>query len=206
MSRFFKIDRKPYDDVIYKKSEIEINPGITILTGCNGCGKTTLLQIMKSDLQSSKIPVIYYSNETEGGSNAISERAFCDDFISVATLMQSSEGEQIYINLGNTATKIGKFVHTHKDDKELWILFDAVDSGLSIDNMLEIDEYLFKTILEDTKGKDVFIICSTNTYELCRNNPCFDVYSGEYIKFKDYEDYKNYILKSRKQKDKRYTK
>ncbi|MBQ6817606.1 MAG: hypothetical protein IJO27_04155, partial [Bacilli bacterium] len=132
------------------------------------------------------------------------ERAFYNDYSTVATLVQSSEGEQIYINLGNAATKIGRFVHTHKDDKELWILFDAVDSGLSIDNMLEIDEYLFKTILEDTKGKDVFIVCSTNAYELCRNNPCFDVYSGEYIEFKNYEDYRNYILKSRKQKDKRF--
>ena len=206
MSRFFKIDKKPYDDIIYKKSNIEINPGVTILTGCNGYGKTTLLQTMKSTLQSSKIPVIYYSNETEGGSNAISERAFYNDYVTVATLMQSSEGEQIYINLGNIASKIGKFVHEHKKDKELWILFDAIDSGLSIDNLLEINEYLFRTILEDTINKEVFIICSTNTYELCRNNPCFDVYSGEYIEFKDYEEYKKYILKCREQKDKRYKK
>ena len=205
MSRIFKINRKPHDDCyIYKKASIELNPGVTILTGCNGCGKTTLLQIIKSKLQSSKIPVIYYSNETEGGSNAIAERAFYDDYSTVATLVQSSEGEQIYINLGNAASKIGKFVHSHENDKELWILFDAVDSGLSIDNILEIDKYLFKTILEDIKGKDVFIVCSTNAYELCKNNPCFDVYSGEYIEFKDYEDYKNYILKSRKQKDKRF--
>ena len=31
-----------------------------------------------------------------------------------------------------------------------------------------------------------------------------DVYSGEYIEFKKYEDYRKYIIKSRKQKDKRF--
>lgn len=206
MSRIFKIDKRPYDDIIYKKTNIEINPGVTILTGCNGYGKTTLLQMIKQSLKSSKIPVMDYSNETDGGHNAISERAFYDDYATVATLMQSSEGEQIYINLGNTASKIGKFIHEHNDDKEIWLLFDAIDSGLSIDNMIEVKELLFETILEDTKGKDVFIICSTNSYEMCRDSKCFDVYSGEYVEFKDYEDYREYILKSRKQKDKRYNK
>lgn len=206
MSRFFKIPRKPYDDYIYKKANIEIKPGITMLTGCNGFGKTTLLRLMKEALQSSNVPTLYYSNEMDGGHNAVAERAFYDDFSMVATLIQSSEGEQIYINLGNMASKIGRFIHEHKNNNEIWILFDAIDSGLSIDNMIEVKELLFDTILEDTKGKDVYIICSTNAYELCRNNPCFDVYSGEYIEFKDYEDYRNYILKSRKQKDKRYNK
>lgn len=204
MSRFFKINRKPYDDVIYKKSEIEINPGVTILTGCNGSGKTTLLRMIKETLQSSKIPVMHYSNEHEGGATAISERLLMDDINIVATLMQSSEGEQIYINLGNTASKIARFVQNCKEKKELWILLDSVDSGLSIDNIIEIKEYLFKTILDDTKDKDVFIICSANSYELCKDNSCFDVYSGEYIEFKNYEDYRNYILDSRKQKDNRF--
>ena len=206
MSRFFKIEKRPYDDIIYKKSNIEIKPGVTILTGCNGCGKTTLLRMIKETLSSLNIPSLYYSNEVDGGSMAISANIYMDNITTAATLMQSSEGEQIYINLGITSSKIGKFVHEHKQDKELWILLDAVDSGLSIDNILDIDEYLFKTILNDTKNKDVYIICSTNAYELCRNNPCFDVYSGEYIEFENYEDYKNYILKSRKYKDKRYNK
>ena len=206
MSRFFKITRKPYNDIIFKKSEIEINPGVTILIGCNGCGKTTLLRSIKESLQLSKIPVIYYSNEYEGGATSISERIYEDDITTTATLMQSSEGEQIYINLGIIAGKIARFVQRYKDSKELWILFDAIDSGLSIDNAIEIKEYLFKTIMEDkyNKDKDVFIVCSTNSYELCVDNSCFDVYSGEYIEFKDYEDYRNYILKSRKQKDKRF--
>ena len=144
MSRCFKIEKRPYDNIIYKKSNIEINPGVTILTGCNGCGKTTLLRMIKETLSSLNIPSLYYSNEVDGGSMAISANIYMDDIVTAATLMQSSEGEQIYINLGNTASKIGKFVHEHKHDKELWILLDAVDSGLSIDNMLDIDEYLFK--------------------------------------------------------------
>ena len=191
MSREFKIIRKPYDDIIYKKAHIEIKSGVTILTGCNGSGKTTLLSMIKEQLQSFNIPVIYYNDKFEGGANAISERVFYDDYETVATLMQSSEGEQIYINLGNIASKIGKFVHAHKNDEEIWILFDAIDSGLSIDNIIEIKEYLFKSILNDNinKNKKVFIVCSANSYEMCKDNSCFDVYSGEYIEFKNYEDY-----------------
>lgn len=203
MSRLFNITRKPYDNTMYKKSDIEINPGVTILTGCNGYGKTTLLQMIKNELCLSEIPVMHYDNKTDGGHNSISERVFHDDYETVATLMQSSEGEEIFVNLGLIAAKIGKFVHEHKQDKELWILFDAIDSGLSIDYILDLKEYLFKTILEDNKNKDVFIICSANSYEMCRDSNCFDVYSGEYLEFKDYNDYRKYILNCRKQKDKR---
>ena len=203
MSRFFKISRKPYDDTIYKKSNIEIKPGVTILTGCNGYGKTTLLQMIKDELRLAKIPIMYYDNKTDGGCNSVSERVFCDDYATAATLMQSSEGEQIFVNLGLMAAKIGRFVHEHKRDKELWILFDAIDSGLSIDYIVDLKEYLFNTILDDNKDKDIFIICAANSYEMCRDSNCFDVYSGEYLEFKDYDDYRKYILKCRKQKDKR---
>ena len=32
---------------------------------------------------------------------------------------------------------------------------------------------------------------------------CFDVYNGKYITFKDYEEYRNMILKSKKWKEER---
>ena len=61
-------------------------------------------------------------------------------------------------------------------------------------------------ILKDAKkiGVKLFIVITANEYELCRRNKCFDVNSGEYIEFKDYEDYRKFILKSREKKDKRY--
>ena len=85
----------------------------------------------------------------------------------------------------------------------MWIFFDAIDSGLSVDNVVDVKECLFKTIFDDNPNTDVYIIVSANEYELARDESCFDVYNGKYIKFKDYEDYRNFILKTRKIKDKR---
>lgn len=83
------------------------------------------------------------------------------------------------------------------------MLFDAIDSGLSIDNIVDIKECLFNIILEDTTGTDVYIIVSANTFEMCFNEQCLDVRTGKHREFKTYTSYKNFILKSREQKDRR---
>ena len=87
---------------------------------------------------------------------------------------------------------------------ERWILLDAIDSGLSVDNIVDIKEYLFKTILEDAGDTTVRILVSANEYEICRNEQCMDVHTGKYRTFKGYESYRKFILKSREIKNKRY--
>ena len=80
-------------------------------------------------------------------------------------------------------------------------MIDAADSGMSIDNVCEIKEYLFKTILDDEKEADVYIVISANEYELARGEACFDTYNGKYIEFADYEAFRAFILDSRKIKN-----
>lgn len=77
--------------------------------------------------------------------------------------MCSSEGENISLNLSKIASKLRKFVETGdngdrfnalaktlalKDDNEennvsneRWILLDAMDSGYSIDNVIEMKDF-----------------------------------------------------------------
>lgn len=220
--RKFKLERDYYEEgeKIFKKSNIVIKPGVTVLVGCNGAGKTTLLKQIEHALKVEKIPCVKYDNLHEGASNAVSEAVFFEDFGLVAQLMCSSEGENISLNVGMFATKLRKFIktgktksrlsilHENNDDNESnerWILFDAIDSGLSIDNIMEIKD-LFNLIIEDGVGKDVYIIVSANAYELARGEQCFDVYNGKYITFSNYEDYRNFILKSREIKNQRYDK
>ena len=109
-------------------------------------------------------------------------------------------------NLSTLATEIGRAVRTNKDNnKDLFVLLDAIDSGFSVDNILDLKEYLFNTILKDCNGKrDVYIICSANEYELCNGERCFDVQNAKYIEFKNYDEYKEFIFKSRENKDKRF--
>lgn len=228
MSRIIKTWRDPYDAGFStcRKKQIEIQQGLTVLVGCNGSGKTTLLHNIKSELKKEDIPVFYYDNEKDGGNNSISESIFYGNLSFTATALCSSEGENISLNLSKIASKLRKFVETGdngdrfnalaktlalKDDNEennvsneRWILLDAMDSGYSIDNVIEMKDF-FDLVIKDAKefGIDLYIMISSNEYELAHESKCFDVMEGKYIQFASYEDYKKFILRTREKKDKR---
>jgi len=137
MGRKFKIIRNYWekDEILYRKANIEINPGVTVLVGCNGSGKSTLITQLKSLLDKEKITYTSFNNLLDGGENARSLAGFCGNFPFLATAVMPSEGENIVMNIGNYAVKIRKAVDLaeSKENKEVWIFFDAADSGLSID-------------------------------------------------------------------------
>lgn len=56
MSRRFKIERDCYEDenYLYKKGHVTFQPGLTVLVGCNGCGKTTLMKQLENILKRQK--------------------------------------------------------------------------------------------------------------------------------------------------------
>ena len=223
------ITRDPYNprEYLYTKKEFEFKPGVTVLVGCNGCGKTTLLHQIKDYLKSKKVPVVSFDNLHDGGSHARSLALYENNFEFLSTAACSSEGENIIMNIGRVASTLRQFIKTgesqDKSDKlakafaqavwgdekeevpnERWFLFDAIDSGLSVDNVIDIKEHLFKTILNDADGCDIYIIVSANEYEMCREENCLDVSTGKYIQFDGYEEYRGFVIQSRKKKDKRY--
>lgn len=206
MSRTFKLDRDPHNcGILYLKKKVTINPGLTILTGCNGSGKTTLMDYyIKPQLDKEGIPNIKYNNLHDGGNNARQSALMSNRMDMLAILACSSEGEQIHINLGNVAGKIGRFIRSHNTASEVWFMFDAIDSGLSIDYIIDVKENLFNLIIETNPDKDVYIIVAANSYEMCRGEQCLDVRTGNYKKFKTYEAYRKFVLKSKELKEKRY--
>ena len=203
MSRKFKLLPYYFDTKwrLFKKDEVVFEPGLTVLVGCNGTGKTTLIRQMKDELEKCDIPHFSYDNLHEGGSASMSKAAFYQDWNLVSDLFGSSEGETILLNIGQAARDVGRLIRKGGSN-EIWLFFDAVDSGLSIDGMCEVKDF-FDLIFEDAVGTDVYIIVSTNAYEFASGEQCFDVYAGEYRTFKNYDDYKDFILKSRNRKDKR---
>ena len=202
--REFHIKKNPNQcGNLYSKSDISFEPGITVLVGCNGCGKTSLIKQIKISLEKEDIPYVYYDNLSDGGSNARNRAGFYGNFDFLATSFCSSEGENIVLNMGNIASEMGALTRDNPEAKELWFLLDAVDSGLSIDNVVDMKEQLFSFVIEYNKGKDVYILITANAYEMCRGEKCFDTYAGQYIDFSSYEDYRNFILKSGKRKQKR---
>ena len=221
--------RDPYDAGFTptKPKEIELNTGLTVLVGCNGAGKTTLLRNISEECKKQHIPYLSYDNLHDGGKSSFAELMCGEDYQEAAYLMSSSEGECIKANLGRKSKIFKEFVEkgivndrfyrfskAFSGDKEEVIksndrvfLFDAVDSGLSVDSVVEIKS-LFDLILKDFKdsGKNIYIVIAANEYELARNSECFDVNKGEYIRFKDYEEYRSFIIKSRQKKEKRIEK
>lgn len=209
MSRKFKLVADPCDAgyKLYKKRVIEIKEGVTVLVGCNGFGKSTLLRWIGKELDKEDIEYVRYDNEHDGGSNSRSRAAFRGNLEFLATSLCSSEGENIVMNVGELATRMGRYAAIMRDKQdEYWFLLDAIDSGLSIDNIVDVKNYLFKTVLEHNPDKSVYILVTANSYELCRGEQCFDVHNGVYREFEDYEDYRYFITCSRMTKEKRYEK
>ncbi len=202
----FILERDYYDTGynLFKKTVI-IKPGVTVLVGCNGTGKTTFLKEIEHQLKKREVPLVSYDNLKDGGHNALSLAAYIGNMEYLARGMCSSEGENIYMNLGQTVRKIRNMVQKNPKAKELWVLMDAVDSGLSVDNIVELKELLFEIVNDVSKrGTDIYFIMSANEYEMARNEQCLDIYNGRYIKFADYEEYRQFVLNSRRLKDNRY--
>lgn len=227
MSRTFTIETKPYDDVrIFNRKNIEIQPGITVLVGCNGAGKSTLIHATQEQLRKNNIEYLSYDNLHDGGDRSISGAMFYDDIGLAASMMCSSEGETITLNIMNLVENIvyylkhGKTKRTRLDimmesiedadskkkeetvSQERWIFFDAVDSGLSIDNILDFKEFVLNPIIKN--NSDLYVIISANSYEMVNGEQCLDIYNGQYCTFNNYEEYKKFICKTRERKEKRY--
>lgn len=229
MERKIKIWQNPYDRGFNttKKKTINIKSGLTVLVGCNGAGKSTLLKNIKSELEAHDVPSIFYDNQMEGAHSATFGSALDGGNISfIATALQSSEGENISINLNVLVSKLKDFIDTGEtekqrkarewekemnnivsgpvESKERWILLDAVDSGYSIDNVIGL-KIFFDQLIRYMEEKSLvpFIVVSANEFELADRTPCFDVISGNYCKFETYEAYKKFILKTFELKEQR---
>lgn len=201
----FSITRDYYEEdvFLYKKNTVTLYPGLTILVGCNGCGKSTLIKQMEHSLDKEEIEYYNYDYNLERKSSK-SKAFWEEEFSRLSALMFSSEGEEIVVNLQNVAAEIGTYCREHRDG-DLWIFLDSIDSGLSIDTIIELKDF-FDTIINDRKTQDVYIIVASNNYEMAHLENCFDTVNGVYRTFNDYEDYKDYVLDTQRYKNNRHKK
>lgn len=203
--RNFVIPKNPYDSnrILYTRDNVTINNGITVLCGCNGSGKTTLLRFINRQLEKDKcVSVLYFDNYVDGGSTKIQQLLMTGHSEECATMVMSSEGERIMQSVSYIASKIGSTIRNN-NPKEMWILLDAVGSGLSIDGIDEVLDFI-NFVQEQNPTMELYCVISTNEYEFAKGNDCIDVRTFKHMRFDDYEKYRNFILKSRKVKDKRY--
>lgn len=221
--------RDPYDLGFNttKSKHVDLKDGLTVVVGCNGAGKTTLLQNIKEFCRKNNIPSISYDNLHDGGGHAIEKLFYQSDLSSTASLVTASEGEAVKMNFSRFVTSIIKFIedgYLESDnaflralrpdydiegitDNRRVILLDAIDSGLSVDSLVELSECLDKIVNHFTDSKfEIYLIVTVNEYELTVNHQCLDVVSGKYININGYNSYRKFILRNRKEKDKRFDK
>lgn len=205
MSRTFNIIRDYHEEGynIFKKKTCTFESGVTVLVGCNGSGKSTLLQQIEYSLRKEKIPYIFHDADKDDVRRKREEALWHSDIDFLSASMCSSEGENIFNVFYDVVKKMGRLTTQNPDAKELWFLFDALDSGLSIDAISEMKTDLFQFVIEQNPDKDVYIIVSANGYEFANGERCYDVANCKDITFKDYDDYRKFIMKSKEQKNKR---
>ena len=223
MERTFRIRMDYYDTrKLFKHNTFTIKEGITVLIGCNGAGKSTILHAIETALKEKKIPVMLYDNLHAGGSRAVEDAFYSNNFSLVSSLTAASEGEAISVNVMNQRDNISEFITKGKEieknifaslfdkkdekvtTKERWILFDAIDSGYSIDQVRDLKEMVLHNIYNTATdgGYEIHIVISANEYELAKDEACFDVIEGDYVNINSYDDFARHIMTSRKYKDK----
>ena len=167
--------RNPYDNgfSITHLKNITIKSGLTVLVGCNGAGKTTLIKNIAEQLKKENIPYYVFDNLSSGDKKSVSKMMYDNNIEKAALMLSSSEGENINNNICDILEKARYFIetgdsdvyetnelkkifkNTNQDEKlitsnERWFLFDAIDSGYSIDNIIELKE-VFNLMISDSK-------------------------------------------------------
>jgi AAA+ ATPase superfamily predicted ATPase len=191
---------------LYRKKSVDFLSGTTIMVGPNGVGKTTLIRCIEDIFRDNNIKVFNYDNLHSSGSTSLSSALFYNDLSSFATMVSSSEGENILFNIRSSLGKIKRYVDSQmeKENEPAILLFDAIDSGLSLDFMFDIKR-LFNAIVDsepEEYQKRIFIICTSNSYELSRGFRCWDVKGSKEIYFNKYQEYADFIINTRRAIDK----
>lgn len=203
------IDNKKENPQYYAEISIKnIKSPITVLLGPNGTGKSMSLRNINCQLQLKKINFIKYTTSKDD----IVQKgapAFGNWDVSKIACAFTSEGERMtssFFDWANT-TMLSQIM---TNDKELWMLIDEMDSGLSFDRLMESLLQIVSILkMEVSRGRKIYAIFTCNSYEMAEllQSPITDyiwvptkehIKLGSYYKFKKkYIDYYDKVHKER---------
>lgn len=225
--RTFNIHNKNYyiEGTLYKANKLTLQANdVYCLVGCNGIGKSTILYQMIHDNDNSLKETAYdLKDDYNAFSNLFNSKKkneYNEFYISINkdTKLNIKDDDSILHNLfGNFMSTGEQNVHNilpnlpniieslnKLENKELYVMIDDLDVGVSIDVLIELAKIIDKLELKLKKlNINYYIVITANSYELARRFKCIDVINMKEISFKDYDDYANYVSETRKYKDTR---
>ena len=228
--RTFNIHNKDYyiEGTLYKANKLTLQANdVYCLVGCNGIGKSTVLYQMIHDNDHSLKKTAYdLKDDYNAFSNLFNSKKkneYNEFYISINkdTKLNIKDDDSILHNLfGNFMSTGEQNVHNilpnlpniieslnkleNLENKELYVMIDDLDVGVSIDVLIELAKIIDKLELKLKKlNINYYIVITANSYELARRFKCIDVINMKEISFKDYDDYANYVSETRNYKDTR---
>lgn len=179
------------------KIKLDVNPGIYYLMGSNGSGKTTTLLQIKEFCIKNKYKYLHYNNLSDGGNNMIGLAINSGHGELAASMMCSSEGQQIRNVIFNYAPAIGQ-LSRKETNKPIFLLLDAFDSGLDIPGCYWLVE-AFKLFTDNSPNLYIFV--TFNNYAMIENiqnysnSHIINVRNGKEEIIKSYKRFSSIITK-----------
>lgn len=179
----------------HRKFHVGFTKGITTLIGKNGCGKTSMVRELEYWLKKENIPVYLYIQDDKG--KDVHHSGFNGgSFAATSVYHCASEGERIIVTCGYMLSDIKRFIqkHTELGHDKIFVLFDGLDSGLSIDNIIQVRE-VFDLLIKDYPN--LYIVNTANNYEMLKDTRCVHAKTGRDVKIKTYSGFVKFIAKAK---------
>lgn len=218
----FNIPSYPYEEdrKMFTKNILTLQDNtISCFVGCNGSGKSTALYFIKRQLEKRgayELKGKYldlrgvfkeekYNNEVIMSFDKKSETFNNEEESIFKRILTNnlSTGESICNRFGDKLALLGDAIRKPENKgKSFYIFMDDCDAGTSIDMINDIKS-VFDLIIKDCKQNEItyYIILTANSYELCKDVDCISVHDFQHKKFTSYENYKEFVLKSRQFKE-----
>ena len=208
-----RLSADPYNDNRHfcsRKSAV-FREGLTFLVGCNGIGKSTLIKDIQGQLKERGTPCLVFDNLGEEGGEGRGHHMFglhalgvkeaygekIDGMEALNDFFSLSEGEKIFKAFRSFFYKVRACIEEYRDFGELWLLFDAIDSGLSVNIIDEIKRSILPALRKMAPDDmQLYVIMSCNSYEMCNGYACFSVHKGKYVSIKTYGQFHKEVLGS----------
>lgn len=170
--------------------------GVTVLTGANGAGKTSLLCAMENycNKKQNNFACLHWSDNEYGRGNGRSRLGMQPELLGFITFR--SEGQTISGSLDIfVVSRIRSIAQKHTGKKTFFILLDQLDSGLDVHSLMRFKNFFKDTVIPDLKkaGFTVYVVITANSYECAEGEYCINCVTGKPVEINSYEAFKAYI-------------